>query len=688
MSTQERTTSSFRVRLRRPAAEISTASTATTLKDDKKTIDKGEFIQPMAKVNEKAGDAQQQQSSMSRNLRDLLGKTPTRPKSGISKLSTTGNLDSVTKNVSIYQPTVDLNTGGNLLTSNTSIQTTTTTTTKQYNSLSATQNSILQERIEMERKEKLLKESHAKLYSKFRNFRINRQQQVQESSDSSNEENEEPQEDDPNYSVEYLPSAKASQKVVRAFSADQSVVEILPDNASSFGEPSFVKGINNGILRLPISHQLIPSSRSYSDEVAESIASQCSSLNKAKNPIPPGSSTSKRRLPVSSSKMHPNESGQRPWLKQFPTKESASSGKAGRILRPLNLDSHMAAVASSVTSTSSTSTNSGSATSGNSSKSSSASFLKHSKLPHSSFSHQSIIDMEIDETDVFENNNPLKLARSMPALDQSPEPAFVQLPPVTSKTSESCPPSAKKMPPPELPKPALGALAKPAVASAPSLKSLKLLGPGVAKVPKMPGKPVSSSSSSSSSSAQPAPVKATSQAAKVPGSSTKSKSAESTSADQDLKTINIKGRKYKVLNYLGKGGSAVVYQVFDLQNKCTLALKTVDLSKADKSVVRGYRDEINLLYQLRHCKRVVKMHDYEFRNSNRELFIVMEKGDDDLSKVIHAFQREGGVKKLSPHMIRFYWQEMLKVVNEIHINGVVHADLKPVNFIIVSGECF
>lgn len=677
MSTQERTTSSFRVRLRRPAAEVPAESTASTSKDDKKITDKSDFLQPMSKVNAKAGNVQrQQQSSTSRNIRDLLQKTPTKPVSVISKLSTTGNLDSVTKNVSTYQTTEDFNTGGNLLTSNTSIQTT-TTTTKQNNSMSATQISILHERIEIERKEKLLKESHAKLYSKFRNFRINeKQQQTQESSESSNDENEEPNEtNDPDYSVEYLPSAKASQKVVRAFSADQSVVEILPDNASSFGEPSFVKGINNGILRLPYSHQLISSSRSYSDEVAEGIASQYSSSKAAKNPIPSGS-TSKKRLPVSSSKKPLNDSSQRPWLKKFPAKESAS--KAGRVLRPLNLDSHMAAVASSVASTSSTFTNSESATLGNSSKSASSSFHKHTKLPNTSGSHQSIIDMEIDETEVFENNNPLKLARSMPTLNQAPEP--VQLPPVTSKTSESCPPSAKKMPPPELPKSALGVakLAAPAL----SLKSLKSLGPGVAKVPKLPEKPVSSSS------AKPTPSKAISQPAVAPASSTKSKSAESTSTDQDLKTISINGRNYKVLNRLGTGGSAVVYQVFDLQKKISLALKTVDLSKADKAVVRGFQDEIKLLNQLRNCKRVVKMHDYEFRNNNRKLFIVMEKGDNDLAKVIHDFKCEGGVKKLSPHMIRFYWQEMLKVVNEIHENGVVHSDLKPVNFIIVSGKSF
>ena len=111
----------------------------------------------------------------------------------------------------------------------------------------------------------------------------------------------------------------------------------------------------------------------------------------------------------------------------------------------------------------------------------------------------------------------------------------------------------------------------------------------------------------------------------------------------------------------------------------------VSLKKSDKSVEQGFRDEIKLLASLRDCKRVVRMIDYQFRNNNTELLIVMEKGDDDLSNVIRAFQKEGGAK-LSPLMIRFYWLEMCEVVNEIHQRNIVHSDLKPVNFISVSGQ--
>jgi len=45
------------------------------------------------------------------------------------------------------------------------------------------------------------------------------------------------------------------------------------------------------------------------------------------------------------------------------------------------------------------------------------------------------------------------------------------------------------------------------------------------------------------------------------------------------------------------------------------------------------------------------------------LYMVMEKGDTDLSKLIR------NTKNMSVHMIMYYWSEMLITVNEIHAKG-------------------
>lgn len=153
-----------------------------------------------------------------------------------------------------------------------------------------------------------------------------------------------------------------------------------------------------------------------------------------------------------------------------------------------------------------------------------------------------------------------------------------------------------------------------------------------------------------------------------------------------IKNISVNGKPYQVLNKIGKGGSSLVYQVYCAETKQTLALKIVNLKSADKSVVEGFRSEINVLQKLRNCERVVKMYDYQFCNNNKELLIVMEKGDTDLSNVLKNHFQANRNYRFSPHLIKLYWQEMVDAVREIHENNIVHSDLKPVNFILVSGK--
>ncbi|CAG2115445.1 unnamed protein product, partial [Medioppia subpectinata] len=61
-------------------------------------------------------------------------------------------------------------------------------------------------------------------------------------------------------------------------------------------------------------------------------------------------------------------------------------------------------------------------------------------------------------------------------------------------------------------------------------------------------------------------------------------------------------------------------------------------------------------------------------------------GDSDLNNVLKSFMESEEKRSLDPHLVRFYWQQMLKSVDEIHAKGVVHSDLKPVNFILVAGK--
>lgn len=148
-----------------------------------------------------------------------------------------------------------------------------------------------------------------------------------------------------------------------------------------------------------------------------------------------------------------------------------------------------------------------------------------------------------------------------------------------------------------------------------------------------------------------------------------------------MKWIMIKGKKYALLTVLGKGGSSQVYEVFD-EERNLKAIKIVDLSEADEAQARGYLNEINMLEKLQGHHRIVRMFDYEYRAQEGKLFIVMERGETDLSTLIKRISANHEITELK---IKFYWNEMLEAVQVIHEAGIIHSDLKPANFILVAG---
>lgn len=163
--------------------------------------------------------------------------------------------------------------------------------------------------------------------------------------------------------------------------------------------------------------------------------------------------------------------------------------------------------------------------------------------------------------------------------------------------------------------------------------------------------------------------------------------------------FTINGTTLRALRCIGEGGYAKVYEVFNDSNEL-FALKVVDLNNT--RVKESLMDEIAFLDSLKDCDKVINMNghekkdnvdglpfseltDYDPGNTGGKcwLFVLLERGEIDLEKIIKKLKFEN---RLTPTKIRFYWEQMLEAVAQIHDKGVIHADLKPANFLQVSSE--
>ncbi|KAH8732956.1 kinase-like domain-containing protein [Phaeosphaeriaceae sp. PMI808] len=151
-------------------------------------------------------------------------------------------------------------------------------------------------------------------------------------------------------------------------------------------------------------------------------------------------------------------------------------------------------------------------------------------------------------------------------------------------------------------------------------------------------------------------------------------------------TLVVNGKHYSQMDRIGRGGSSVVYRVM-AENFKLLALKRVKLEDADEDAVRGYKGEIDLLQKLKNVDRVVRLYDWEVDELRQVLSVLMEMGESDLARIIRMkLDPADGDGKLDLSFTRYYWKEMLECVGAVHDHDIVHSDLKPANFLLVSGR--
>lgn len=161
---------------------------------------------------------------------------------------------------------------------------------------------------------------------------------------------------------------------------------------------------------------------------------------------------------------------------------------------------------------------------------------------------------------------------------------------------------------------------------------------------------------------------------------------KSTGSEHSIRyQVRVNDKTYKILRKLGSGGSSKVYEGFEPTTAKTVAIKIINMARADPKTQESYFNEKSLLTKLRDSKHVVRLFDSEYKSDNKDLILVMEKGDTDFASVMESCYPNRN-KMIDGLFIKFYWRGMVQAVCDIHQHGIIHADLKPVNFILVKNE--
>lgn len=147
------------------------------------------------------------------------------------------------------------------------------------------------------------------------------------------------------------------------------------------------------------------------------------------------------------------------------------------------------------------------------------------------------------------------------------------------------------------------------------------------------------------------------------------------------KRIEVNGKRYYKLDVVGKGGSGKVFRVVGEDSRI-YALKRIKIKHQDERMIEAVRNEIDLLEKLRGKPHIITLFDTEENYARGIIYMLFEFGEIDLAKLL---KRDQG-SAMNVNQMRTIWQSMLEAVQTIHEERIVHGDLKPANFIFVSGE--
>lgn len=144
----------------------------------------------------------------------------------------------------------------------------------------------------------------------------------------------------------------------------------------------------------------------------------------------------------------------------------------------------------------------------------------------------------------------------------------------------------------------------------------------------------------------------------------------------DLIGTYLANNRYRVVSFIGEGGMAQVYKVWDEQRACYLAMKMLRSDLAmDRVVLRRFHREAETLSRLQHPS-IVRF--YGMEQDGERVFLLMEY-IDGISLAKEIFQTAAPFPE---ERIFTYLRPVCSALHYAHQNGVVHCDIKSANIMI------
>lgn len=135
--------------------------------------------------------------------------------------------------------------------------------------------------------------------------------------------------------------------------------------------------------------------------------------------------------------------------------------------------------------------------------------------------------------------------------------------------------------------------------------------------------------------------------------------------------------RYFVQEFIGRGGMAEVYKVWDNQRMTYLAMKVLleDLA-LDRVFIRRFTREANTLQRLQH-PNIVRF--FGFEKDGRSAFMLMDYIEGETLK---HFIHDAAGKSMRYGQIRVITRSICGALHYAHSQGLVHCDIKPANIMV------